>query len=112
MTDTPPDIVVPAVFANALRLLDRDQVASKELTDAVVAINAYHVDLEDDAIEAIEQERMIRRVSVDAIANALAVQCTNASSPRHLRTHVLSATELHNRQCNCGAKVVIEEVNK
>ena len=107
MTDTPPDIVVPAAFANALRLLDRDQVASKELTDAVVAINAYHVDLEDDAIEAIEQERLIRRVSVDAIANALVIQCTNRG-PRHLSKHVLNATELHNRQCNCGARVVIE----
>lgn len=108
MTDTPPDIIVPAAFANALRLLDRDQLASKELTDAVVAINAYHVDLEDDAIEAIEQEGLIRRISVDAIANALAVQCRNDESMRHLSKHVLTATELHNRQCNCGARVVIE----
>lgn len=112
MTDTPPDIVVPAVFANALRLVDKHHVAVKELTDAVIAINAYNVDLEDDAMEAIEQERMIRRVSADAVVDALAVQCKNACSIRHLFGHKLDSTELHNRQCRCGARVVIEEVKQ
>lgn len=111
MTDTPPDIVVPAAFEHALRLLDKHYVAADELTDALIAINSYNVDLEDDAIAAIENERMIRRVSADAIANALAIQCRNPG-PRHLSKHVLNATELHNRQCNCGARVVIEEVKQ
>lgn len=108
MTDTPPDIVVPAAFANALRLLDRHFIAANDLLNALIAINQHGVDLEDDAIAEIESAKDLHAISTDTIVNALAVECENTD--KHFRMHVLNATELHNRQCKCGARVVIEEV--
>lgn len=106
MTDTPPDIVVPAAFANALRLLDRHFIATDELLNALIAINQHGVDLEDDAIAEIESAKDLHAISTDTIVNVLAVVCRNTG--KHFRVHGLTATELHNRQCNCGARVVIE----
>lgn len=98
-------IVVPAATNRALNALDQHHAAVEDLTAAITAINEYRVDLDDDAVAAIEQERFRHSVAADAIADALQIVCKGNSA--HLN-HKLNATELFKRQCFCGAKIDVE----
>ena len=98
-------ITVPAAFERPLNALDKHFVAAKDLTAAIAAINEYQVDLDDDAMAAIEQEKFRHSVAADAIADALQVVCKKNSTHLH---HKLNATELYKRACFCGAAVEIE----
>lgn len=98
-------ITVAAAFERPLNALDKHFAAAKELTAAITAINEYQVDLDDDAMAAIEQERFRHSVAADAIADALQVVCKKNSAHLH---HKLNATELNRRKCYCGAAVEIE----
>ena len=95
-------ITVAAAFERPLNALDKHFVAAKDLTAAIMAINEYRVDLDDDAMAAIEQERFRHSVAADAIADALQMVCKTGGA--HLN-HKLNATELYNRACFCGAKI-------
>ena len=95
-------ITVPAAFERPLNALDKHFVAARDLTAAITAINEYQVDLDDDAMAAIEQERDRHRVAATAIAEALHVVC-----PCGLRR--LNDSELYNRVCaRCGTKIEVE----
>ena len=98
-------ITVAAAFERPLNALDKHFVAAKDLTAAITAINEYQVDLDDDAMAAIEQERFRHSVAADAIADSLQVVCKKNSAHLH---HKLNATELYKRQCFCGAKINVE----
>ena len=96
-------ITVPAAFGHALVAMDKHHRAAAELTDAVIALNEYCKDLDDDAIDAIEQERDRHRVAATAIAEALHVVC-----PCGLRR--LNDSELYNRTCaRCGSKIEVDQ---
>lgn len=98
-------ITVPAAFGHALVALDKHYAAAKELTAAITAINEHQVDIDDDAMAAIEQERFRHSVAADAIADALQVVCKKSSTHYY---HKLNASELYKRACFCGAKIEVE----
>ncbi len=99
-------IIVPAGFGHALFVLEKHVKAAEELTAAITAINEYRVDLDDDAMAAIEQERFRHSVAADAIADALQITC-----PKHLGVgaRILGPIEIVAGACmRCGAKIVVE----
>lgn len=98
-------ITVPAAFDRPLNALDKHFSAAKDLTAAITAINEYQVDIDDDAMAAIEQERFRHSVAADAIADALQIVCKASGAHQF---HRLNATELYNRKCLCGAEIVVE----
>lgn len=97
---------VPAAFDRPLNALDKHFSAAKDLTAAITAINEYQVDIDDDAMAAIEQERFRHSVAADAIADALQIVCKASGA------HRLNATDLYKRQCFCGAKIDVEAVKQ
>lgn len=100
-----PTILYPAAYGHALVTLDQHYAAAKALSAAIDAINEHRVDLDDDAMDAIEQERFRHSVAADAIAEALQVICRGGDTHN---PHQLNATELNRRKCYCGAAVEIE----
>lgn len=98
-------IIVSADFGHALFVLEKHVKAASELTAAITAINEHRVDLDDDAMAEIEQEKFRHRVAADAIAEALQVICRGGDTHN---PHQLNATELNRRKCYCGAAVEIE----
>ena len=94
---------VPAALGHALSVLDEHYVAAKELTAAIDSITVHGVDIDDDAMAEIEQERFRHCVAADAIAEALQAVCGRNID------HRLNATELYNRACGrCGARIEVE----
>jgi len=99
------EIIVPAAFDHALNALDKHLVASRELTAAITAINEHSVDIDDDAMAAIESEQRLHRAKADAIAEALNLKCGGYTGTN---SHVLNVNELYIRKCNhCGKVVVV-----
>jgi hypothetical protein len=103
-------IIVSADFGHALFVLEKHVKAASELTAAITAINEYCVDLDDDAVAAIEQEKFGHSVAASAIADALQITC-----PKHLGVgaRILGPIEIVAGACmRCGAKIVVEEVKQ
>ena len=103
-------IIVSADFGHALFVLEKHVKAASELTAAITAINDHAVDLDDDAMAEIEQEKFRHRVAADAVADALQIACTvHGIGARHM----LGPHELAAGACkHCGAKIVVEEVKQ
>lgn len=103
-------IIVSADFGHALFVLEKHVKAASELTAAITAINDHAVDLDDDAMAEIEQEKFRHRVAADAVADALQITC-----PKHLGVgaRILGPIEIVAGACMmCGAKIVVEEVKQ
>ena len=102
-------IMVPAVYGHALVTLDKHYAAAKALSAAIDAINEHRVDLDSDAMDAIETEMFRHNVAADAIAEALQVICRGGDTHN---PHKLNASQLFHRKCYCGATVEIEEAKQ